>query len=249
MAQRSTFFSLPAELRNQIYEYLVPDCAEVFVSRVCAVQPPVISQVCHQIRAEFSSYLPRRLANTHTLTFKAINCDFRHVIKTFVNLTEGELDNLECLKLGLSFNEDGVLDCPSFVDLVDALFSSEWIWLEPGGVRGRGYRWQAVTEVVKERRKNIRHELVVDVEHKEIHCPCGLLARAKLHFPRVQVGKTALDKALNPKEMLKNEMESALRLSHDRWVIKKVEEKAAEKKRVREAVGELEVLMKKLKIG
>lgn len=43
-------------------------------------------------------------------------------------------------------------------------------------------------------------------------------------------------------------MESALRMSHDRWVIEKVEEKAMEKRRVKEAVSQLEVLMRKLKI-
>ena len=245
MAQHSKFLTLPAELRNHIYELSLPDLSEAFISRAGIVQPPALAQVCRQIRAEFASYLPPFLSNTNTLTFKAFDCDFRHVIKTYESLAGGDIDNLECLKFVLSFSDDDWFDWTLFTDLADTLFTTSAHPI----VRRMVYRpWEAVAVVGRGRRRAIRHELIVDVGHTESDCVCSKLARERLYFPAVKVGSRLYDKIPSPREMLKNEMESALRMSHDQWVIRMVEKRAAEKRRVEEAVGELEVLMGKLKL-
>lgn len=196
MAQRSKFFILPAELRNQIYELLLPDYSKVFISRICIIQPPALSQVCHQIRAEFSSYLPRRFLNTHTLTFKAIDCGFRHVVQAHEALTPDETDDLECLKLIVSLTEDEVLHSRRLVYLADTLFATDWIDVPEwrGSWAPNIGHWELVAEV-GDYRKNIRHEFVVDMEHTAsefLSCSCSKLARKTLSFPPVRKwGKSA----------------------------------------------------------
>lgn len=253
IAQDSRLLALPGEIRNQIYDLVLADVSErneLYLSREVFHQPPPLAQVCQQLRREFHGLFHSRRAPVGTICFKSVDCDSRHVVRQYDALNGFDYDwpDVNCIRLTLSFSKEGGLDWTLLAQLVDTCFATGRVGsniLTPNGWSD-GY-WK-VAAVIGPRRRIIRHELVVDVEHTEVDCPCFKLAKEKLYFAADRVSSSVHEWFPNPRQLLKDEMESALRLSHNEWVIKKVEEKAAEKKRVKEAIGQLEVLMRKLEI-